>query len=108
RDTTLRSRDDMVYRHWDTSLFGGTQAIFTAILGSHSHESSQSRRQSCHLDPPPTFLRLLYPRQTMTAPLQKRIGFSLQSSEALSCLYQRLQHALFIRCERITCLVLRD
>ena len=86
RDAALHSRDDVVYCHWDTRLFGGTQAIFTAILGSHSHGSSQSRRQSCHLDPPPTFLRLLYPGQTMTAPLQKRIGFSLQSSEALSCL----------------------
>jgi len=86
RDTALRPRDDVVYRHWDTRLFGGTQAIFTAILGLHSHESAQSRRQFCHLDPPPTFLRLLYPRQTMSALLQKRIGFSLQGSASLSCL----------------------
>ena len=40
RDTALRPKDDMVYRHWDSSLFGGTQAIRTAILGSNRHESS--------------------------------------------------------------------
>src|SRR5262245_59543648 len=85
RDTTMRPRDDVVYRHGDTSLFGGTQAILTAIPGTRSHEASQSRGQSCHLDPPP-FLWLFYLRQNMPALLQKRIGFSLQGSESLSCL----------------------
>jgi hypothetical protein len=86
RDTTMRPRDDMVYRHGDTSLFRGTQAILTAILGSCSHEASQPRRQACHLAPPLPFLGLLSLRQTMPALLQERIGLSLQGSESLSCL----------------------
>ena len=108
RHPTLRPRHDVVYRHRDTSLLSRTQTILTAILGSLSHKSPQSRRQPCHLCHPPTFLPLLYRRQTVSALLQACVGFSLQGGEALPGLYQRLQPARFVRCEGVASLVLRD
>lgn len=84
RDTALRPRHDVVYRHGYTSLCGRTQAILTAMSGSLSYKSSQSRRQPCHLWPPPMFLPFHYPRQTVSALLQECIGCSLQGGESLS------------------------
>lgn len=57
------------------------RVILTAILGSRSHEASQSRKQSCHLGHAPMFLRLLWYARSLWMSIQDFIR-----DEAHGCL----------------------
>ena len=74
--TTLCSRDNMVYCHRYTGLFGRTQAILATVLCPHGHEWPQALGYSRHrrLSPLPAFPEFLQSGQTVSTPLQQRIG----------------------------------